>query len=259
MLPRALAEASLAKPSAAPLLALPCVDVFLPPIVDSPSLFCSLLALHHRVMPWLLDNTLTVGSPFFPLLTGVFGLGHWTAIQSANWEAAHTGGGSLAALWTEWLGYRSSGHWQWSVTPWLVLVGLGMAPQGDRIKDSLAIGSGLAVFVFSDPRPIKISDPDASAVCPHRGSTVVTASSRLDLGHALGADGHVLWGNGKVPTAAFGQAAVLDGRTTIPDAPPSPMADVRSLLNPRRSSVLAWPMGALFPGGSPCGVGHRAI
>ena len=27
-------------------------------------------------MPWLLDNTLTVGSPFFPLLTGLFGL--WT-------------------------------------------------------------------------------------------------------------------------------------------------------------------------------------
>ena len=38
------------------------------------------------------------------------------------------------------------------------------------------------------------------------------------------------------PTFAFGQAAVLDGRTPIPDAPASPMAEVRSL--PESAKVL---------------------
>ena len=115
---------ALAKPSAALLLALPlAVLFFAAPNRRQPK--PALLSIGIAIivsMPWLLDNTLSVGSPFFPLLTGIFGLGHWTEIQSANWEAAHTGGGSLAALWTEWLAYRSFGHWQWSVTlGWLWL------------------------------------------------------------------------------------------------------------------------------------------
>ena len=214
---------ALAKPSAALLLALPLALMYFaePNRRQSKPVLLSVGIATIVSMPWLLDNTLTVGSPFFPLLTGVFGLGHWTAIQSANWEAAHTGGGSLAALWTEWLGYRSSGHWQWSVTPWLVLVGLGMAPQRDRIKDSLAIGSGLAVFVLLTHAQSRFLVP----MLPLFALIAARPLSRLPHGMVwvmlLVPLATFLGQRQGLPTAAFGQAPVLDGRSTIPDTPPS--------------------------------------
>ncbi|MEL7072792.1 MAG: hypothetical protein AAGK34_02035 [Planctomycetota bacterium] len=229
---------ALAKPSAALLLALPLALMYFaePNRRQSKPVLLSVGIATIVSMPWLLDNTLTVGSPFFPLLTGVFGLGHWTAIQSANWEAAHTGGGSLAALWTEWLGYRSSGHWQWSVTPWLVLVGLGMAPQRDRIKDSLAIGSGLAVFVLLTHAQSRFLVP----MLPLFALIAARPLSRLPHGMVwvmlLVPLATFLGQRQGLPTAAFGQAGVLDGRTPIPDAPPNPMAEVRSL--PESAKVL---------------------
>ena len=229
---------ALAKPSAALLLALPLALMYFaePNRRQSKPVLLSIGIATVVTMPWLLDNTLTVGSPFFPLLTGVFGLGHWTTIQSANWEAAHTGGGSLAALWTEWLGYRSSGHWQWSVTPWLVLVGLGMAPQRDRIKDSLAIGSGLAVFVLLTHAQSRFLVP----MLPLFALIAARPLSRLPHGMVwimlLVPLATFLGQRQGLPTAAFDQAAVLDGRTPIPDAPPSPMAEVRSL--PESAKVL---------------------
>ena len=229
---------ALAKPSAALLLALPLALMYFaePNRRQSKPVLLSVGMATIVSMPWLLDNTLTVGSPFFPLLTGVFGLGHWTAIQSANWEAAHTGGGSLAALWTEWLGYRSSGHWQWSVTPWLVLVGLGMAPQRDRIKDSLAIGSGLAVFVLLTHAQSRFLVP----MLPLFALIAARPLSRLPHGMVwvmlLVPLATFLGQRQGLPTAAFGQAGVLDGRTPIPDAPPNPMAEVRSL--PESAKVL---------------------
>ena len=229
---------ALAKPSAALLLALPLALMYFaePNRRQSKPVLLSIGMATIVSMPWLLDNTLTVGSPFFPLLTGVFGLGHWTAIQSANWEAAHTGGGSLAALWTEWLGYRSSGHWQWSVTPWLVLVGLGMAPQRDRIKDSLAIGSGLAVFVLLTHAQSRFLVP----MLPLFALIAARPLSRLPHGMVwvmlLVPLATFLGQRQGLPTAAFGQAGVLDGRTPIPDAPPNPMAEVRSL--PESAKVL---------------------
>ncbi len=229
---------ALAKPSAALLLALPLALMYFaePNRRQSKPVLLSVGMATIVSMPWLLDNTLTVGSPFFPLLTGVFGLGHWTAIQSANWEAAHTGGGSLAALWTEWLGYRSSGHWQWSVTPWLVLVGLGMTPQRDRIKDSLAIGSGLAVFVLLTHAQSRFLVP----MLPLFALIAARPLSRLPHGMVwvmlLVPLATFLGQRQGLPTAAFGQAGVLDGRTPITDAPPSPMAEVRSL--PESAKVL---------------------
>ena len=229
---------ALAKPSAALLLALPLALMYFaePNRRQSKPVLLSVGIATVVTMPWLLDNTLTVGSPFFPLLTGVFGLGHWTTIQSANWEAAHTGGGSLAALWTEWLGYRSSGHWQWSVTPWLVLVGLGMAPQRDRIKDSLAIGSGLAVFVLLTHAQSRFLVP----MLPLFALIAARPLSRLPHGMVwvmlLVPLATFLGQRQGLPTAAFGQAGVLDGRTSIPDAPPSPMEEVRSL--PESAKVL---------------------
>jgi len=39
--------------------------------------------------PWLLRNAVHTGNPVFPLATGTFGRGHWTAAQADRWDAAH--------------------------------------------------------------------------------------------------------------------------------------------------------------------------
>ena len=229
---------ALAKPSAVLLLALPLAVLFFAEPnrrKPKPALLSIGIALIVST-PWLLDNTLTVGSPFFPLLTGIFGLGHWTEIQSANWEAAHTGGSSLVALWTEWLAYRSFGHWQWSVTPWLVLVGLGMADKSERIKDSLAVALGLAMFVLLTHAQSRFLVP----MLPLFALIAARPLARLPQGLVwvmlLVPMATFLEQRQGQPTFAFGQATVLDGRTPIPDAPASPMAEVRSL--PESAKVL---------------------
>ena len=229
---------ALAKPSAALLLALPLAVLFFA-APNRRSLQSVLLSVGIALIvstPWLLDNTITLGSPFFPLLTGLFGYGPWTEIQSANWEAAHTGGGSLSSLWTEWLAYRSFGHWQWSVTPWLVLVGLVMAPKSDRIKDGIAVGLGLAAFVLLTHGQSRFLVP----MLPLFALIAARPLSRLPQGliwvMLLIPMATFLGQRQGLPTAAFGQAPVLDGRSTIPDTPPSAMAEVRSL--PESAKVL---------------------
>ena len=229
---------ALAKPSAALLLALPLAVLFFA-APNRRSLQSVLLSVGIALIvstPWLLDNMITVGSPFFPLLTGLFGYGPWTEIQSANWEAAHTGGGSLSSLWTEWLAYRSFGHWQWSVTPWLVLVGLVMAPKSDRIKDGIAVGLGLAAFVLLTHGQSRFLVP----MLPLFALIAARPLSRLPQGliwvMLLIPMATFLGQRQGLPTAAFGQAPVLDGRSTIPDTPPSAMAEVRSL--PESAKVL---------------------
>lgn len=229
---------ALAKPSAALLLALPLAVLFFA-APNRRSLQSVLLSVGIALIvstPWLLDNTITVGSPFFPLLTGLFGYGPWTEIQSANWEAAHTGGGSLSSLWTEWLAYRSFGHWQWSVTPWLVLVGLVMAPKSDRIKDGIAVGLGLAAFVLLTHAQSRFLVP----MLPLFALIAARPLSRLPRGLVwvllLIPMATFLGQRQGLPTAAFGQASVLDGRSTMPDTPPSAMAEVRSL--PESAKVL---------------------
>ena len=229
---------ALAKPSAALLLALPLAVLFFA-APNRRSLQSVLLSVGIALIvstPWLLDNTITVGSPFFPLLTGLFGYGPWTEIQSANWEAAHTGGGSLSSLWTEWLAYRSFGHWQWGVTPWLVLVGLVMAPKSDRIKDGIAVGLGLAAFVLLTHGQSRFLVP----MLPLFALIAARPLSRLPQGliwvMLLIPMATFLGQRQGLPTAAFGQAPVLDGRSTIPDTPPSAMAEVRSL--PESAKVL---------------------
>jgi len=39
--------------------------------------------------PWLIRNVVETGNPVFPLATGVFGAGHWTAEQAARWDRGH--------------------------------------------------------------------------------------------------------------------------------------------------------------------------
>ncbi|MEO1585049.1 MAG: hypothetical protein AAFR96_10840 [Planctomycetota bacterium] len=45
--------------------------------------------------PWLVRNTLASGNPVFPMLTSLFGSGHWSAEQIERYARAHTFDGSL--------------------------------------------------------------------------------------------------------------------------------------------------------------------
>jgi hypothetical protein len=46
--------------------------------------------------PWLMRNWIAAGNPVFPHLTGLFGLGHWTAEQASRYADAHRFPGSIA-------------------------------------------------------------------------------------------------------------------------------------------------------------------
>lgn len=86
--------------------------------------------------PWLVRNWLHYGNPVFPFATGLFGLGPWSAEQSAIFAAAHSPDRSIlervSLLWTEWIGYGfaklgDGGEElfpQWSAAPLLGIFGL---------------------------------------------------------------------------------------------------------------------------------------
>lgn len=222
---------ALAKPSAALLLALPfAILYFSEP--NRRQLKPAMLSIGIAMIvtaPWITDNLCTFGSPFFPLLTGTFGLGPWTTLQSENWEAAHTGGGSLAALWNQWLAYRTMGHWQWSVTPWLALIGLAMAPSKDRAKETIALLTGLIVF-------LSMTHGQSRFLLPMLPLLALLAARPLNRWPK-----YIVWASLLVPlatffaqrqgqpTAAFGLARILDGREAIPGTSPNPMGAIRAL------------------------------
>jgi hypothetical protein len=88
--------------------------------------------------PWLIANSLRTGNPVFPFLTEMLGHGHWTTEQADIWNAGHRRdlglGGRLVELWNEVLRYglgenpqpREPWSPQWSILPWLALLGLAV-------------------------------------------------------------------------------------------------------------------------------------
>lgn len=85
--------------------------------------------------PWLVRNQLAYGSPTFPFLSGMFGLGPWSAEQLKVFLDAHgnpAGLGSIALVWQQWLGYgfgsapAPNEPWfpLWGVLPLLGLTGI---------------------------------------------------------------------------------------------------------------------------------------
>ncbi|MFW6154339.1 MAG: ArnT family glycosyltransferase [Planctomycetota bacterium] len=62
--------------------------------------------------PWLIRNVVETGNPVFPLATGVFGTGHWTAEQAARWDRGHappSWGEKLRLLGAPFVGARGFG------------------------------------------------------------------------------------------------------------------------------------------------------
>jgi hypothetical protein len=117
------------------------------------------LAAMLALAPWLIGNAIACGNPVFPFATGLFGSAHWSDEQVTIWKSGHSFQGGVSdrmnEAWTELLRYglgpspdpasseiRSAergepggagprpagrhGSWQpqWSLLPWLALVGL---------------------------------------------------------------------------------------------------------------------------------------
>ncbi len=87
------------------------------------------------LMPWLVRNELATGNPVFPMMSGVFGDGHWDASQHARYAAAHSFDGNWiqrAAILvmpdqtgaTHVARYRGLTNMQWGVTAGMGMLGL---------------------------------------------------------------------------------------------------------------------------------------
>lgn len=115
--------------------------------------------------PWLVRNGAASGNPFFPFLTELFGTAHWTPEQASRWSAAHSAPSSsvldrLLALWRQVFSFGLGSNpqpgepWaaQWSVLPWLALLGLVIATvrnSATRMRTlSIAVGLALAVLFW---------------------------------------------------------------------------------------------------------------
>ncbi len=87
------------------------------------------------LMPWLVRNEMAAGNPVFPMMSSVFGEGHWDSGQHERYGAAHSFGGN----WIERMKmlvmpdaggtahvsrYRGLSNMQWGVTPAMGMVGL---------------------------------------------------------------------------------------------------------------------------------------
>lgn len=94
--------ATLAKPTAGPMLALPIGLVLLtrlnhavrwrrPPALRKAVRAGAVAAAVGlaTLSPWLIRNAVWAGNPVFPFATSVLGLGHWTAPIADRWDAGH--------------------------------------------------------------------------------------------------------------------------------------------------------------------------
>jgi len=89
--------------------------------------------------PYFMRNVIETGNPVFPFATGVFGLGQFTPEQAQIWAAGHAGAGGidhkLSELWNQFARFgigpspSADEPWlaQWSILPWLGMLGLGVA------------------------------------------------------------------------------------------------------------------------------------
>ncbi|MEX0742322.1 MAG: hypothetical protein WD079_05945, partial [Phycisphaeraceae bacterium] len=69
---------------------------------------------------WLIRNAMWTGNPVFPMLTGLFGTGHWTAAQADRWNDAHHGTGLFSGLAA--IGRTALWHGQFAFVLWPLLI-----------------------------------------------------------------------------------------------------------------------------------------
>lgn len=88
--------------------------------------------------PWLARNAAHGGNPIFPQGTAIFGHAHWTAEQAARFAGAHRFEGDIAERLATLIApaaevgspavvrWRGLTNPQWTLTPWLGLLGLAL-------------------------------------------------------------------------------------------------------------------------------------
>lgn len=87
------------------------------------------------LLPWLVRNELAAGNPVFPMMSGVFGEGHWDAGQHAKYASAHSFDGGFiervkmlvmadADGATHVSRFRGLTNLQWGVTAGMGMLGL---------------------------------------------------------------------------------------------------------------------------------------
>lgn len=98
------------------------------------------------LLPYLLRNWSHGGNPLFPFATELFGSAHWSAERVNAWHRGHMPDADLAqrflALWRQLFIYGFGANpkpgepWlvQWSVLPWLGVIGGGVALMRSRFR-----------------------------------------------------------------------------------------------------------------------------
>ncbi|MBI1375345.1 MAG: hypothetical protein GC159_21720 [Phycisphaera sp.] len=96
---------------------------------------------------WLVRNYNATGNPVFPMLTDLFGTGHWTDEQAARWTAAHSPGvdAPFARLWTQGVAHLQFGY---VVLPAAILASVArIATTKTRRRVAPLLLAGLALII----------------------------------------------------------------------------------------------------------------
>jgi len=169
--------------------------------------------------PWLVRNQLHYGSPTFPFLSGVFGLGPWSAEQLGIFLNAHSSPGSLWSklplIWQQWIGYGFGAApvpnepWfpLWGVLPIAGIVGLVVAvrpPAGAANRRWRWVGGAMllvmvAGWLLGTHAKSRFLLPSAVPLTLGATALLVVVSRRAGLNLATG----VACGMLLLPVAAF--------------------------------------------------------
>jgi hypothetical protein len=107
--------------------------------------------------PWLARNVSETGNPVFPLMTGVFGEGHWTPEQAARWDEAHAASGGIGerlrlAAWTDPAAAENAEvveRWRGLTNPqWGVFWGLAVLGGAIGLVRARAVAGALSLGVI---------------------------------------------------------------------------------------------------------------
>ncbi|MSR34087.1 MAG: hypothetical protein EXS12_04720 [Phycisphaerales bacterium] len=125
------------------------------------SIACGAFALAIGLTPWLARNWYYTGTPFFPLVTNLMGVGWWSGEQGMRWNQAHASDATMMqrglALWNQLFVFGlgenpTAGNpwkWFWGPLPWIGVGSvalLSMLRTTRHVAAALALSSALIVI-----------------------------------------------------------------------------------------------------------------
>jgi len=114
------------------------------------------------LLPWLVRNEMATGNPVFPMMSSVFGEGHWDAGQHERYTGAHSFDGSFiermkmlvmpdAGGTAHVSRYRGLSNMQWGVTSGMGMVGLILLLGIKKTRNAgvvCAVGVGMVLVAW---------------------------------------------------------------------------------------------------------------